>query len=153
MEPSQEVKLLLNQYKQLHQKIMSDDTEIPKRYLLYKEPTSGLGNQEISLVSAFLFALVTNRALLIYQGSYPSEYHLIVAGTNTLSDPFGYPINEWRWERVADLYTPEYFKENSIFLEFECCLYGYKPNTTVGSFYEKMFCSDLNEVIMDIYLV
>jgi hypothetical protein len=70
VEASVEVKLFLNQYMQLHAKIMNDeDKEIPKRYLLYKEPTSGLGNQEISLVSALLFALVTNRALLIYQGS------------------------------------------------------------------------------------
>ncbi|GJP45284.1 hypothetical protein CLOM_g4689 [Closterium sp. NIES-68] len=64
----------------------SADAVADCKYLLWQEPTwNGLGNQLLSLVSSFIYALLTHRALLISPAAFSSRL---------LCSPF--PHSSWR---------------------------------------------------------
>lgn len=66
IEENWRLRRALEEYVKLHHRIMDPDDPQPKRYVLVDdEPEAGLGNKFEFMVSAFLFAILSKRALLI----------------------------------------------------------------------------------------
>ena len=75
---------VLRKYEEMHKQATNNENiveafhegNIKNKYLYIEEGTSGLGNRLISILSAFLFALLTNRVILIKSMDY--DFNLIL---------------------------------------------------------------------------
>lgn len=71
------------------------------QYLLWAEPTGGLGNRLTSLVGAFLYALLTDRALLVSAAAQSNLPRL-------LCDPFAPASSWWLPESFHDAFASSF---------------------------------------------
>ena len=76
---------LLDSYRAMHRRMLAE--ELPPRFLLYR-PNAQLGNRLRGIISAFVYCLLTDRALVVEFSSAPYE-------KIRLSDLFASPGFEW----------------------------------------------------------
>jgi len=91
------------QYKEQHHRIMAEKPE-NQRFLVWEAGGYGLGNRILSLLSAFLLANLTNRALIVDWKSSP-------ACSAPLADLFMEPGFQWDLVRVKDIVYPDGIQE------------------------------------------
>eukprot|EP01119_Soliformovum_irregulare_P004165 TRINITY_DN15180_c0_g1_i1.p1 TRINITY_DN15180_c0_g1~~TRINITY_DN15180_c0_g1_i1.p1 ORF type:complete len:457 (+),score=77.24 TRINITY_DN15180_c0_g1_i1:1-1371(+) len=105
-DPDWQLRYLIEEYVQLHHRIMDPNDTIPKRYVLIDdEPEAGLGNKFQFMVSTFLFAILSKRALLIDWPEVKGFLHWNgeeTVGTPSMSDLLQNPGFDWDFAQHAE---------------------------------------------------
>lgn len=122
---------ILQDYTLLHKKILESPEPMKSKKLLVHVALGGLGNSMQGIVSSFLVALLTRRALLVSWTAMPEH-------NCTLNALFAQPFN-WQIPNAMGMFTNH---DTSLMLRF------HNPLSV-----SDLFCKDLTDVYSDISTV
>ena len=126
----------MEEYSKLHHRILHEYPPERRRFLVYEARNFGLGNRILGLVSAFLTAMATERALLVNWPKRPASYA-------ELDDLFQNPGFDWNsasaWQSLAETEKVSAPSSYGYYLSYcrLCALRGFQDE---NKRYEKLLC-------------
>ena len=110
----EEVQKLFARYQKLHHTILHETPPEKQRFVFFTAPESGLGNRMQALTSAFLVALLTDRALIVQWKSH------MMSGAN-IDDLFQHPGFDWSSPEAYNIMATSSVPDWKSYISFPYC--------------------------------